>query len=162
MIDLQDIITTKRELLSRETYSRNPINYSAGMAEDQKDRYIQYLAEQNQDLRLTGDAMRLVLEDFMAQMKELKDQMSSMQSKHADLENRLSEEHKLRKSAERKIKSLRKNLIMPIRNVLVIDVKRSNLKLRQVIQTAGRRWMIMMEPMIRFARIRLVMFHPKS
>ena len=95
MIDLQDIITTKRELLSRETYSRNPINYSAGMAEDQKDRYIQYLAEQNQDLRLTGDAMRLVLEDFMAQMKELKDQMSSMQSKHVDLENRLSEEHKL-------------------------------------------------------------------
>ena len=76
MIDLQDIITTKRELLSRETYSRNPINYSAGMAEDQKDRYIQYLAEQNQDLRLTGDAMKLVLEDFMAQMKELKDQMS--------------------------------------------------------------------------------------
>ena len=37
MIDLQDIITTKRELLSRETYSRNPINYSAGMAEDQKE-----------------------------------------------------------------------------------------------------------------------------
>jgi transposase len=110
MIDLQDIITTKRELLSRETYSRNPINYSAGMAEDQKDRYIQYLAEQNQDLRLTGDAMKLVLEDFMAQMKELKAQMSSMQSKHVDLENRLSEEHKLRKSAERKIKSLQEKL----------------------------------------------------
>ena len=42
------------------------------MAEDQKDRYIQYLAEQNQDLRLTSDAMKLVLEDFMVQMKELK------------------------------------------------------------------------------------------
>ena len=110
MIDLQDIITTKRELLGRATYSRNPINYSAGMAEDQKDRYIQYLAEQNQDLRLTGDAMKLVLEDFMAQMKELKGQMSSMQSKHVDLENRLSEEHKLRKSAERKIKSLQEKL----------------------------------------------------
>ena len=119
MIDLQDIITTKRELLSREPYSRNPINYSAGMAEDQKDRYIQYLAEQNQDLRLTGDAMKLVLEDF------------------------------------------KKNLIMPIRNVLVIDVKRSNLKLRRVIQTAGRRRMIMMEPMIRFVRIQLVMLHLK-
>ena len=71
MIDLQDIITTKRELLSRETYSRSPINYSAGMAEDQKERYIQYFAEQNQDLRLTSDAMKLVLEDFMAQMKDL-------------------------------------------------------------------------------------------
>ena len=144
MIDLQDIITTKRELLSRETYSRSPINYSAGMAEDQKERYIQYFAEQNQDLRLTSDAMKLVLEDFMAQMKDLKAQVSSMESKHADLENRLSED-----------------LIMPIRNVLVIDVKRYNLKLKQVIQTAGRRKMIMMEPMIRFVRIRLVMLHLK-
>ncbi len=61
-------------MLSREHYSRNPINYSEGMADDQKDRYIQYLAEQNQDLRLTSDAMKLVLEDFMAQMKELKEQ----------------------------------------------------------------------------------------
>ena len=110
MIDLQDIITTKRELLSRATCSLSPINYSAGMAEDQKERYIQYLAEQNQDLRLTSDAMKLVLEDFMAQMKDLKDQVSSMESKHADLENRLSEEHKLRKSAERKIKSLQERL----------------------------------------------------
>lgn len=59
----------------------------------------------------------------MAEMKELKDQVASMQSKHAYLENQLSEEHKLRKSAERKIKSLQDNLIMPIRNVLVIDVK---------------------------------------
>ena len=75
MIALQDIITTKRELLSRATYSRNHINYSAGMAEAQKARYIHYLAEQNQDLRLTGDAMKLVLEDSMAQMKELKAQM---------------------------------------------------------------------------------------
>ncbi len=80
------------------------------MAEDQKERYIQYFAEQNQNLRLTSDAMKLVLEDFMAQMKDLKDQVSSMESKHADLENRLSEEHKLRKSAERKIKSLQERL----------------------------------------------------
>ena len=46
----------------------------------------------------------------MAEMKELKNQMSSMQSRHADLENRFSEEHKLRKSAERKIKSLQERL----------------------------------------------------
>ena len=38
MIDLQDIITTKRELLSRATCSLSPINYSAGMAEDQRIR----------------------------------------------------------------------------------------------------------------------------
>ena len=91
-------------MLSRETYSRNPINYSEGMADDQKDRYIQYLAEQNHDLRLTSDAMKLVLKDSMAQMKELNERMASMQSKQSDLENQLSEERKLRKSAELKAK----------------------------------------------------------
>ena len=103
MIGLQHIIDSKRELLSRETYSRNPINYSEGMADDQKDRFIQYLAEQHQEDELTIKAMKLVLEDFMAQMKELKDQVSSMQSKQSDLENRLSEERKLRQSAELKL-----------------------------------------------------------
>ena len=110
MIELQHIIDSKRELLSRETYSRNPINYSEGMADDQKNRFIQYLAEQNQDLRLTNDAMKLVLEDFMDKMKELEEQMASMQSKQSDLENRLSEERKLRQSAERKAKSLEEKL----------------------------------------------------
>ena len=62
------------------------------------------LAEQNHDLRLTSDAMKLVLEDFMAQMKELNERMASMQSKQSDLENQLSEECKLRKSAELKAK----------------------------------------------------------
>ena len=36
MIDLQDIITTKRELLSRATYSRNPINYVSTQIRAQK------------------------------------------------------------------------------------------------------------------------------
>ena len=110
MIGLQHIIDSKRELLSRETYSRNPINYSEGMADDQKDRFIQYLAEQHQEDELTIKAMKLVLEDFMVQMKELKEQMSSMRSKQSDLENRLSEERKLRQSAERKAKSLQEKL----------------------------------------------------
>ena len=94
------------------------------MADDQKDRFIQYLAEQHQEDELTKRAMELVLEDFMAQMKELKEQMASMQSKQSDLENRLSEEHKLRKSAERKASFSKENLILPIRNVLATDVNR--------------------------------------
>ena len=69
------------------SYSRNPINYSEGMAEDQNGRFIQYLAEQHRE-----------------------DQMSSMQSKQSDLGNRLSEERKLRQSAERKAKSLQEKL----------------------------------------------------
>ena len=50
----QDINYNKTKVLSRgNATSRNPINYSAGMAEDQKDRYIQYLAEQKRGSQLT-------------------------------------------------------------------------------------------------------------
>ena len=34
--DVQHIIESKRELLSRETYSLTPVNYSEGMVDDQK------------------------------------------------------------------------------------------------------------------------------
>ena len=81
MIELQHIIDSKKEVLSRETYSRNPINYSEGMADDQKDRFIQYLAEQHQEDELTIKAMKLVLEDFMNNQKFLDEQMASFQSK---------------------------------------------------------------------------------
>lgn len=91
------------------------------MAEDQKDRYIQYLAEQHQKDLLTQKAMQLVLEDFMARQKELEEQLSSFQSRQeeelsslkalqSDLLGRLSEERKLRKSTERKLKSLQEKL----------------------------------------------------
>ena len=102
--------------------------------------------------------MKLVLEDFMAQMKDLKDQVSSMESKHVDLENRLSEEHKLRKSAERKIKSLQERLDYAHQERF--GDRRQKIKSKAKTGDSDRRTrrrMIMMEPMIRFARIRLVM-----
>ncbi len=49
--------------------------------------------------------MKLVLEDFMTKMKEQEEQMVSMRSKYSSLEERFSEEHKLRKSAEHRIVS---------------------------------------------------------
>ena len=38
-MDLQHIIAQKKELLVRETFSRQPINYSENMAADEKDRF---------------------------------------------------------------------------------------------------------------------------
>ena len=110
MIGLQHIIETKRELLGRETYSRNPVNYSEGMSEDQKDRYIQYLAEQNQELKLNGEAMKLVLDDFMGKIQELEGKMSAVESSQAGLQKELSEKSKLCRSLERKVKSLQEKL----------------------------------------------------
>lgn len=92
------------------------------MADDQKDRFIQYLAEQHQEDELTIKAMKLVLEDFMKNQKSHDEQMALFQAKLSNLENQLSEERKLRKSAERKAKSLQENLILPIRNFLATDV----------------------------------------
>lgn len=117
MIELQHIIESKKELLKRETYSRTPINYSEGMSDDQKDRYIQYLAEQNQEHILTEKAMELVLEDFVAKQKVLEERMSSFEAlqrsqleQQQALKDQLSEERKKRKTAERKAKTLQEQL----------------------------------------------------
>lgn len=101
-----DTIETQRELLVRETFSRPAINYSDGMADDQKDRYIQYLAEQNQEHLLTEKAMQLVLEDFVARQKLLEDRLAAFEA----LQEQLSEERKMRKSAERKVSTLQEQL----------------------------------------------------
>ena len=119
MIDLQHIIQSKRELLGRETYSRTPINYSEGMSEDQKDRYIQYLAEQHQEDELTKKAMQLVLEDFVTRQKELKEQMASLMSEQSAIKAELVEERNKRKLANARRSPFRRSLIMRTRNVLV-------------------------------------------
>lgn len=51
------------------------MNYSGGMADDQKGRFIQYLAEQNQEHILTKKAMQLVFENFVSQQKVLEERM---------------------------------------------------------------------------------------
>ena len=54
--------------------------------------------------------MELVLEDFMAEMKELKAQMVVFESNQADLQKELSEKSKLCKSLERKLQSTQEKL----------------------------------------------------
>lgn len=71
----------------------------------------------------------------MAKMKGLEDQMAAMQSKHAGLENRLSEEHKLRKSAERKVKSLQERLDFANQERFGDRRQKYTLKLKTVILT---------------------------
>lgn len=110
MIELHHIIESKRELLSRETYSRTPINYSEGMADDQKDRYIQYLAEQHQEDELTKKAMQQVLEDFMAKQQELEERMAGFMLEQAALKEELLEERKKRQSVEGKLQSVQEQL----------------------------------------------------
>lgn len=106
MIGLQQLIEKKRELLSRDTFSRPLINYSADMADDQKDRYIQYLAEQHQEHLLTQKAMQLVLEDFLKAQQQMQEEMASLRSGQEKLQSQLDEETRKRKAAERKAQRL--------------------------------------------------------
>ena len=94
------------------------------MAEDQKDRFIQYLAEQHQEDELTKRAMELVLEDLMAEMKELKAQMVVFESNQADVQKELSEKSKLCKSLECKSLERKRNWPMLMSSFLVISVRR--------------------------------------
>ncbi len=121
MEDLQHIINSKRELLERETFSRNPINYSEGMPEDQKDRYIRYLAEQLRENRLTMEAMKLVLKDFKDELSETKEQRkASEEALHRERSEYRHELSELRRelsgkdarllAAERKVRELQEQL----------------------------------------------------
>jgi len=63
MARLQDIITGKRELLRRETTCRPAVKRGEGMPADQKDRYIDYLADRLKDAELTRRAMEAASPD---------------------------------------------------------------------------------------------------
>ena len=64
MESLQHIIHMKRELLARETFSRQAVNYGEDMSADQKDRYIQYLVDKVNELVLDKRATVLAVEEF--------------------------------------------------------------------------------------------------
>ena len=79
------------------------------------------MAEQYQEEQLTRKAMELVLEDFMERQKSLEDRMCALQaqqqeqeaqrqSQHDELRHELEDEHKKRKSAERKVRDLEERL----------------------------------------------------
>ena len=94
------------------------------MAEDQKDRFIQYLAEQYQEEQLTRKAVELVLEDFIERQKSLEEQLAllraqqqdqaalcrALQARHKELEHELTEEREKRQSAERNERDPREQL----------------------------------------------------
>lgn len=110
MLKLSEIVNQKRELLMRETFSRPVLNRSEDMSADQKDRYIDYLADRVTNLDLDNRAMGLVLEDFLNAQQQMLDKISSLESSHEALRSSLEEESRKRKAAERKAQRLDERL----------------------------------------------------
>ena len=110
MGSLSEIVNLKRELLMRDTFSRPSLNRSEDMSEDQKDRYIDYLADRVTNLDLDKRAMELVLEDFLKMQQEMREEMAALKDGQEKLQSRLDEETHKRKAAERKAQRLDEQL----------------------------------------------------
>lgn len=113
MNELQHIIDQKRELLARESISRSVLDYSEGMTAEEQKRYINYLAERINAADLENRAMKLVLQDFLDEKKNLAGRLSKLDdvlSRIDSLESSLKDEIKRRKAAERKVDDLKAKL----------------------------------------------------
>ena len=94
----------------RDTFSRPALNRSEDMSDDQKDRFIDYLADRGTSLDLDKRAMVLVLEDFLKNQQEMQNSMAALQADQERLLSRLDEETRKRKAAERKAQRLDERL----------------------------------------------------
>ena len=132
--ELQHIISSKRALLARGDTPRSAVNYTEGMASEQKDRFIEYLIEQNEDQKLTIRAMQAVLEDFRKEqeltnkllseanekssraMAEANAKVSEVLSQLETLQAEFRQERKESKAKDRKIARLQERLNLANKN----------------------------------------------
>ena len=110
METLQHIIKLKYELLARETYSRQTVNYSKDMPADQKDRYIQYLVDRVNDLELDKRATKLAVEEFQSTFDSVSASLESLKKEMEVVKSELREERSKRKKAEAKARKLDQQL----------------------------------------------------
>ena len=109
-MDLQHIIAQKKELLVRETFSRQPINYSKDMAADEKDRFIQYLVDKVNMFELDKRATELAVEEFQSTFDSVSASLVSIKKEMEDIKTELREERSKRKRAESKARKLDQQL----------------------------------------------------
>lgn len=110
MDELQHIISQKHELLMRETYSRQAIDYSGDMSADQKDRFIEYLVDKVNALDLDKRAMELAVDEFQGIHNNVLEQLAELRKSVAEIKSALDEERSKRKKAEAKAAKLDQQL----------------------------------------------------
>ena len=132
--EIQHIISSKRALLARGDTPRSAVNYTEDMPSEQKDRFIEYLIEQNEDQKLTIRAMQSVLEDFRKEqeltnkllsdanekssraMAEANAKVSEVLSQLETLQAEFRQERKESKAKDRKIARLQERLNLANKN----------------------------------------------
>ena len=124
--DLQHIISSKRELLARGDAPRPAVNYTEGMPSDQKDRFIEYLIEQNESQKLDLRAMQAVLVDMKEELAKSNESLNDFRSEISSLRSELQQERKERKSLERKNARLQEKLEFANKNRFGSKSQKSN------------------------------------
>ena len=124
--DLQHIISSKRELLARGDAPRPAVNYTEGMPSDQKDRFIEYLIEQNESQKLDLRAMQAVLIDMKEELAKSNESLNEFRSEISSLHSELQQERKERKSLERKNARLQEKLEFANKNRFGSKSQKSN------------------------------------
>lgn len=124
--DLQHIISSKRELLARGDAPRPAVNYTEGMPSDQKDRFIEYLIEQNESQKLDLRAMQAVLVDMKEELAKSNESLNEFRSEISSLHSELQQERKERKSLERKNARLQEKLEFANKNRFGSKSQKSN------------------------------------
>lgn len=110
MQNLQHVIEIKRELLARETFSRQPVNYSEDMSAEEKDRYIHYLVDKVNELSLDKRAMELGIEEFQSTFESVTASLAELRKEMGEMRAELRDERTKRKQAEAKAKKLDQQL----------------------------------------------------
>ena len=80
------------------------------MPSDQKDRYIRYLIEQEEEKDLELRAMRLAVEEFQSIHDRVVESLANLQREMAEIKGELSSERSKRKAAENEARKLDQRL----------------------------------------------------
>lgn len=104
--------------MARGNAPRPAVNYAEDMSSDQKDRFIEYLIEQNESQKLDLRAMHAVLEDMKNELAKSNEALVSLQSEISSLRFELQQEREERKVLERENQHLEKQLDLINKNRL--------------------------------------------
>ena len=111
--------------LARGNCPCSAVNYTEDMSSDQKDRFIEYLIEQNESQKLDLRAMHAVLEDMKDELAKSMDSLlksnevlAGLQSEISSLRFELQQEREERKVLERENLHLEKQLDLINKNRL--------------------------------------------
>ena len=77
---------------------------------DQKDRYIRYLIEQEEEKDLELRAMQLAVEEFQSIHDRVSESLANLQKEMAEIKGELSSERSKRKEAESRARKLEQQL----------------------------------------------------